>query len=123
VASAKTGMYTGSWSGGNIEENGKLAFLHEKELVLNKDDTQNFLDATKILRTLDVQTNLFSKGLGNIITPWIGEMKSQALDQNVKIEASFPSVTDHNEIELAFDNLINKASQYANRKNMSSMTF
>jgi hypothetical protein len=41
----------------------------------------------------------------------------------VHIDATFPNVIDHNEIELAFDNLINKASQYANRKNMSAMTF
>jgi hypothetical protein len=37
------------------------------------------------------------------------------LEQNVKIEASFPGVTDHNEIEEALNNLVNKASQYANR--------
>jgi hypothetical protein len=41
---------------------------------------------------------------------------SGTLEQNVKIEASFPNVQDHNEIEEAFNNLINKASQYANRK-------
>jgi len=33
-----SGGYTGSW--GN---EGKLALLHEKELVLNADDTKNFL--------------------------------------------------------------------------------
>jgi hypothetical protein len=38
------------------------------------------------------------------------------LEQNVKIEASFPGVTDRNEIEEAFNNLVNKASQYANRR-------
>ena len=113
-----TGGYTGSWG-----SEGRVAMLHEKELVLNKDDTKNFLNATNILRTIDLQANLFSKGLGNIITPWIGDMKTQPLDQDVHIEATFPNVQDHNEIEIAFDNLINKASQYANRKNMSSMTF
>jgi len=50
--------------------------LHEKELILNKDDTKNFLDATNILRTIDLQTNMYSRGLGNIITPWIDDMKS-----------------------------------------------
>jgi hypothetical protein len=34
-----TGGYTGEWSGAY----GKLAMLHEKELVLNKHDTENFL--------------------------------------------------------------------------------
>lgn len=116
IASAKTGMYTGSWAGADVEENGRLAFLHQKELVLNADDTQNFLDATQILRTIDLSTNMFSKGLGNIITPWIGDMRQQDLEQNVHIEASFPNVTEHNEIERAFDNLINRAAQYVNRK-------
>jgi len=59
---------------------------------------------------------MFSKGLGNIITPWIGDMRQQDLEQNVHIEASFPNVTEHNEIERAFDNLINRAAQYVNRK-------
>lgn len=113
-----TGGYTGSWG-----PEGRMAILDEKELVLNKDDTKNFLNATAILRTIDLQTGLFSKGLGNIITPFIADMQQGVLDQNVHIDATFPNVTDHNEIEAAFDNLINKASQYANRKNMSSMTF
>jgi hypothetical protein len=41
---------------------------------------------------------------------------STGLDQNVHIEANFPSVTDHNEIEEALTTLINRASQFANRK-------
>ena len=48
---------------------------------------------------------------------------SNTLDQEVHIDANFPSVQDHNEIEIALQNLVNKASQYANRKNMSAMTF
>lgn len=112
------GGYTGSWG-----SSGKIAMLHEKENVFDKYDTLNLLNAAQILRTLDLQTNLFSKGLGNIITPWINDLKSQTLEQNVHIDATFPNVQDHNEIELAFDNLINKATQYANRKNMSAMTF
>lgn len=113
-----TGGYTGEWG-----PEGRAAILHEKEIVLNKNDTKNFLDATAILRTLDLQSELFSRGLGNIMIPWISDLKSETLDQNVHIDATFPNVTDHSEIEAAFDNLINKASQYANRKNMSSMTF
>ena len=113
-----SGGYTGEWG-----SEGRAALLHEKEIVLNKNDTKNFLDATTILRTLDLQSGLFSRGLGNMITPWISDLKSETLDQNVHIDATFPNVTNHSEIETAFDNLINKASQYANRKNMSAMTF
>ena len=38
------------------------------------------------------------------------------LDQNVHIEANFPNVQSHTEIEMAINNLINSASQYVNRK-------
>ena len=43
------------------------------------------------------------------------EEDSEPLEQNVHIEASFPNVSDRNEIEEAFSNLINLASQYAYR--------
>lgn len=39
-----------------------------------------------------------------------------SLDQNVQIQANFPNVVDHNEIELALNNLVNSASQYVNKK-------
>ena len=35
------------------------------------------------------------------------------IDQNVKIEAHFPNVKDHSEIEQALNNLVNQASQFA----------
>jgi hypothetical protein len=38
------------------------------------------------------------------------------LEQQVHIDAHFPNVQDKNEIEEAFNTLINRASQYANRK-------
>jgi hypothetical protein len=42
-----TGGYTGAWG-----PEGRLAMLHQKELVLNADDTKNFLAATDILRNI-----------------------------------------------------------------------
>jgi hypothetical protein len=51
-ASFDTGGYTGEWG-----PEGKLALLHQKELILDKDDTSNFLSALglldNILLTLD----------------------------------------------------------------------
>jgi hypothetical protein len=41
---------------------------------------------------------------------------NETLEQNVTIHAEFPNATNHNEIEEAFNNLVNRASQYANRK-------
>jgi len=47
-------MYTGEWG-----PEGKLAILHEKELVLNKDDTENFLKALEIVKNnFDVMTKM-----------------------------------------------------------------
>jgi hypothetical protein len=55
VAMMDTGGYTGEWG-----PEGKIAMLHEKELVLNSDDTSNFLSALglldNILLTLDKYT-------------------------------------------------------------------
>jgi len=41
-----TGGYTGDWN----DNKGRLAVLHEKELVLNKDDTENILSTVDIVR-------------------------------------------------------------------------
>ena len=109
-----TGGYTGAWG-----PEGKMAMLHEKELVLNKDDTSN------LLMTIDLLDNILSKidfyamsqQFGGILSsPNNIAAAASALEQNVKIEASFPNVQDKYEIEEAFNTLINKASQYANRK-------
>ena len=112
---ADTGMYTGEWPNGSARLNGRLAWLHQKELVLNAHDTENFLDAMQIVRELDNLTNWMANGLGDLFTPRIAYEPGE-LEQNVHIDASFPNVTDHNEIEQAFGNLVNLASQYANRK-------
>ena len=40
-----TGGYTGEW-----DNSGRLAILHQKELVLNKDDTENILNAVEFVR-------------------------------------------------------------------------
>jgi hypothetical protein len=42
-----TGGYTGSWGA-----DGRLAMLHQKEIVLNAHDTENFLSAVKIVRSM-----------------------------------------------------------------------
>ena len=115
AGSYDTGGYTGAWG-----PEGRLAMLHEKELILNKVDTENFLAATEILRSIsnmiDLQAlhNYLSISSNNFGIPLGG---AQQLEQSVTIEANFPNVQDRNEIQEAFNNLINTASQYANRKN------
>ena len=107
-----TGGYTGSWG-----SEGRLAILHEKELVLNKYDTENMLDMVNTLRDIDWRaklSELWTNIEEHFITPIFGG--GDNLQQDVHIEASFPGVSNHTEIEEAFNNLINTASQYANRK-------
>lgn len=110
-----TGGYTGSWG-----PEGKMAMLHEKEIVLNKEDTANLLESVQLLRsiltTIDLQTAnaQFSSLLSSAY--FAPSTTGDTLEQNVHIEASFPNVTDRSEIEEAFNTLVNRASQYANRK-------
>ena len=110
-----TGMYTGEWPDGSTRRNGRLAWLHQKELVLNAHDTENFLDAMEIVRQLDNLTNWMANGL-DIFAPQYGEPNRETLQQEVTIHAEFPNVVDHSEIEQAMDNLVNMASQYVNRR-------
>ena len=109
-----SGGYTGEWG-----SYGKLAVLHEKELVLNKADTSNLLASVDlldhILQTLDLQT-ASTQFASRLTSAGFNSYAHDALEQNVHIEANFPNVSDRNEIEEAFNNIINRASQYANRK-------
>lgn len=111
AASFDTGGYTGDW--GDI---GKAAVLHEKEIVLNPYDTANLLSAVKVTRTLDnIISNFAMKPLtlGNVINN--ANSSTEGMEQNITIHADFPNVTERSEIEAAFNNLVNKASQYAFR--------
>lgn len=110
-----TGGYTGSWG-----PEGRMAMLHQKEIVLNAHDTENFLTAIQIVRSiadkLETNTILAAQGLGNLVAAAAVNNNREVLEQNVTIHAEFPNATDHNEIELAFNDLINQASQYVNRR-------
>ena len=107
-----SGGYTGSWG-----DTGKLAFLHEKELVLNAQDTNNILAAVNLVRELNSAIDLraASSSLGALLrSPGLSGTGSM-LEQNVTISAEFPNAVNHYEIEEAFNTLINRASQYAYR--------
>lgn len=114
-----TGGYTGSWSDGNSDaKNGKLAYLHQKELVLNAADTENILKAVDIVRQM-VQTlkssavvDTFSNIANSISTQPSGE----TVEQNVHITAEFPAANSAAEIESALLSLNERAIQYSFRK-------
>lgn len=109
-----TGGYTGDWSG-----EGRFAMLHQKEIVLNKDDTENFLKTVDIVRQIsdmiDLNAMSASGGLGSLFAASVNK-DNGVLEQNVHITAEFPNATNKDEILSAFDNVVNLASQYANRK-------
>lgn len=113
IIKLNTGGYTGAW--GN---SGKLAVLHQKELVLNANDTQNMLKSIEmvraIARTIDLNNGM-TLGWGGLSSSGVGSGKSEIV-QEITINAEFPYATERNEIEAAFDSLFIRASQYANRK-------
>lgn len=111
-----SGGYTGEWDG----DNGKLAILHQKELVLNANDTNNLLNAVSIIRSIGTVIDRMAafSGLSSLVSAAPQGMSAQGLDQSVVINAEFPNATDRNEIAEAFNSLINRASQFANRKNI-----
>ena len=108
-----TGGFTGAWG-----PEGKLAMLHEKELVLNQDDTDNLLKTVNFVRELVglIDTQAHTASLLNMSAISNVHSSGQTLEQSVSIHAEFPNATDRYEIEEAFNSLVNKASQYANRK-------
>lgn len=115
VDSYDTGGYTGNW--GTSE--GRLALLHQKELVLNAQDTPNILDAVGIVRDIAkaIDINALSAMVnGGLTAATFSSGKNETLEQNVHITAEFPNAIDKHEILEAFDNVINLAAQYANRK-------
>ncbi len=114
-----TGGYTGNWN----SSQGKLAILHEKELVLNKEDTKNILGTVELVRKLsqkidlNAQTARYAFNYHPIINnPKLTDRELQ-VNQTVSITAEFPNAQNRTEIEEAFTTLINQASQFANQKN------
>ena len=109
-----TGGYTGAWG-----SEGRLAYLHQKELVLNAEDTVNMLTSVGILRQIasiiDLNALASAGGFISLMSSGVGGNQG-TLQQEVHIEASFPAVTDKNQIEEAFGDLVNLAAQYANRR-------
>lgn len=120
---AASGAYTGNWAKGQGfgPDNGRIIKVHPKELILNQKDTSNILRAVDIVRNMNdwidkqVQSMVdFGQAkLGSLIdktTPPVYE--TQPIKQEVTIQADFPGVTDHYEIEEALSNLSNNAAQY-----------
>ena len=57
----KTGGYTGQGWSSKDKNQGKVALLHEKELILNANDTANMLEMIRLTRELFAQQNSLTK--------------------------------------------------------------
>lgn len=124
ITKMNTGGYTGEWNNGN--EDGKLALLHQKELVLNSNDTKNILNAVDMVRqlsSLSIEQMIANaiagalKGLndiGNVSN--VSNTNSSNTNNNISIYADFPNANDVNEIKEALLSLPNLANQYISRQ-------
>lgn len=117
-----TGGFTGSWSSsdGQQEANGgKLAWLHQKELVLNAEDTKNMLAVVGIVREITDQMKagvLSGMISSNNYSQYAQQIASQDINQDVHITAEFPNANSAAEIEQALLSLNDRAIQYSFRK-------
>ena len=124
ISGYESGGYTGEFN------NGRLAILHEKELVLNQEDTRNILAAVELVRNFTPDLiNSIEKTLDSNVASFIGMLASRmdnstpvasthdTIEQTVTIErVEFPNVTSADEINEAFATIVNDAAQWANRK-------
>lgn len=97
------------------------------EMVLNAKDTENILTAVQGVRALDASTlSMLNKyitnaslamsfGLGSISAGSVYGA-TDTIQQEVHITAEFPNATNSAEIQDAFDNIINRATQYITTK-------
>lgn len=115
ISKYDTGGYTGEWG-----PDGRLAMLHQKEIVLNAHDTENFLAAIGIVRDISdqIEKNAIAIQYQNQLNNYkamVGNGKD-TLQQEVHITAEFPNATDRFEIEEAFRTLTNQASQFIHQR-------
>lgn len=118
-----TGGYTGDWG-----SDGRLAVLHQKELVLNQEDTKNMLAAVQSIRelapsmiaemraringTAAASQSLFGSRYPGMRSAF--DRKATELVQSVQINADFPGVRDAIEIKEALESLVQTSAQRIN---------
>lgn len=118
-----TGGYTGDWG-----SDGRLAVLHQKELVLNQEDTKNILAAVQSIRELApsmiaemrarisgaaaASQSLFGSRYSGMRSAF--DRKATELAQSVQINADFPGVRDAIEIKEALESLVQTSAQRIN---------
>lgn len=120
ITKLATGGYTGAWG-----SEGKMAILHEKELILNKTDTENILNTVSMVRSLEqgllgkiagMLADLSNLGNNGYISNST-KNNSQSNNNVFNITAEFPNANDVTSIKEAILSLPNIVSQHiAERK-------
>ncbi|MFK3936699.1 phage tail tape measure protein [Alkalihalobacillus sp. NPDC078783] len=88
---------TGGYTGNNVPKSGALAILDNKELVLDKNDTKNFLEAVKEMRFL--QNNGFIEKLKSSYIPGMNlSHLTSGLNLPKNINSSKNSTTTHSTV-------------------------
>lgn len=99
VSGFDTGGYTGNWG-----KDGKMAVLHEKELVLNKEDTANMLDAVSAVRDIssigDSVASNVENGVSNMVA---NSLDLPATDLSGNVDNSETSTNNTFEITMNVD--------------------
>lgn len=117
-----TGGYTGEWG-----SEGRIGILHEKELVLNANDTQNLLETIRTVQNITGLNNSISStiadSLAQMVLKSLGfsskqyETSGNDSTSNVfNITAEFPNADDVQTIREAILSLPNIASQFIHEK-------
>lgn len=116
-----TGGYTGAWG-----KDGKLAVLHEKELVLNKEDTANILQAVSAIRSITGSNSQLSSAIlksGNVQARMLAQVgagithgfdninTNNSTSNSMVINADFSGVNSADEIYQALLELQNYGLQ------------
>ena len=114
IASGATGMYTGDWSG----DNGKLAILHKKEIVLNEDDTKNMLRMVEIARNSAKMQDFYNNALTsmNLKYPSLAKNETEKCGDVYNVTAEFPNANDVTTIKNAILSLPNIVTQQVHER-------
>lgn len=114
-----TGGYTGRDWTASEKANGKIGLLHEKELVLNKTDTENILNAVDMVRSMvalgrNGNYNNIIRQSNNVVDMASVVQPLDDMGQTIyQVECTFPNATNVDEIQRAILTLPDIAPQYA----------
>ena len=128
LASMKKGGYTGDWTGSGVDGiGGRMAILHQKELVLNESDTANMLKAVSLLREIPIDSFVNSilgvtASISGLLSRVGTDLQQQASSvsaqtennyRNMTVNADFSGVRSAEAIYQALTELENQYSQMA----------